>query len=77
MSHFSQKCRDERDRSPFKDQKLPTHPDKHASGTVKGQKIAIRAVPIKHNILEELNLRDHFLQKLHELRAMKEEYNRL
>ena len=34
----------------------------------------MKAKPANHNILGELDLKNHFLKKLHELRYMKEEY---
>ena len=34
----------------------------------------MKSKPANHNILGELDLKNHFLKKLHELRYMKEEY---
>ena len=44
---------------------------------IKGQKIAIKDKPRNHNIIAELDLKNHFLKKLNELREMKEEYYRV
>ena len=49
-------------------------PNHQGSGYIKGQKIAIKDKPIKHNLLKEFNLKNHFLRKLEELREMKREY---
>ena len=54
--------------------RFPTYPNEKATGLIQGQKIQMKEKPANHNILGELDLKKHFLKKLHELRYMKEEY---
>jgi len=84
MSHFSkheakkkQMLPGKTNRSPnASSRQFPTYPNHNASGLVRGQKIAIKNKPNSYNIVGEFNLRTHFLNKLQELRSMKEEYYR-
>lgn len=60
-------------KSPFpRRQAMPTFPNETAKGLLTGQSIKIN--PKQKNVMAELNLEDHFLKKLEELRVMKEEY---
>ena len=76
ISHFGTKTSPRTSKSPVHHQKQyhPAIPNEKAQGHVQGQKIGIKHSPRNHNIMEELDLKGHFLKKLTELRDMKEEY---
>ena len=54
---------------------MPTFPNEAARGLLTGQ--SIRISQKQNNVMADLNLEGHFLQKLEQLRVMKEEYYQL